>query len=416
MTDAQQQADIGYDPFDITVMANPYPYYRKLREQAPVYYTPKYDTFWLSRFTDVVEMLEKPTNVLIPSESSIPMPEVLLRHHDGKPPRASLEPLAPMTLLHSPVYDEIRRAHAKPFSARSVAQLEGFSREVSRRLLAENLPRGTFDLFLDYGGMLSALLTCKLFGIDDSEAHDILETVNATTSYDPERGGIDNALFFSRMKRFMLPSIARRRAAGADGSEPLFDGLIAYRMSHDGRPLTDDEIADELTCAFIANTETPGKVAAQGLLALQRRPGQLAEVRADLAANVRVAAEEMLRFCAPAQWFLRTIHEDTEIAGVAMRAGQRVAGLSTSASRDEREFENSEEFVWNRPIRKQLAFGMGLHHCLGLHIARLQIRVLVEEFLARVNEYSFDLEKAVLRPSYFHWAYSSLPVTVSSYD
>lgn len=416
MSDIQQRDEIGYDPFDVKVMADPYPFYRRLRREAPVYYTPKYDTFWLSRFEHVVEMLEKPRNVLLSTESSIPMPEVLLRHHDGPPPRASLDPLSPMTLLHSPVYEEIRFAHAKPFSLGSVKRLEAFTRTTARRLLDEALPRGTFDLFLDYGGMLSALLTCKLFGIDAAEARTILETVNATTSYDPERGGIDNALFFSRMKRFMLPSIARRRREGADGSEPLFDGLINYRLPPDDRPLTDDEIADELTCAFIANTETPGKVAAQGLLALLENPDQLAEVRRDLAVNGPVATEEMLRLLAPAQWFLRTIHVDTEIGGVPMRAGQRVAGLVSSAGRDEREFDNAEAFIWNRPIRRQLAFGMGLHHCLGLHIARLQIRVLVEEFLARVHDYSFDLDQAVLRPSYFHWAYSSLPVTVSRYD
>ena len=148
------------------------------------------------------------------------------------------------------------------------------------------------------------------------------------------------------------------------------------------------------------------------MLELSRRPDQLAAVREDLARNVPIATEEMLRLLAPAQWFLRTIHEDTVISGVAMKAGQRVAGLVSSAIRDEREFVDSEEFIWNRQIRKQLAFGMGLHHCLGLHIARLQIRVLVQEFLARVVDYSFDLDKAVLRPSYFHWAYSSLPVTV----
>jgi cytochrome P450 len=407
--------DIGYDPFELQVMSNPYPYYRKLRESYPIYYTPKYDTYWISRYADIEQMLALGSNVLISSESSIPMPAVLLNHHKGKPPQASLNPMAPMTLLHSPHYDEIRRAHAKPFTPGSVAQLEDFSRTTVRRLLDECLPRKSFDLFLDYGGMLSALLTCKLFDVDASQAREILLTVNATTSYDPERGGIDNSLFFSRMKRFMVPSIARRREAGADGSAPMFDSLIKYRTKPDGRALTDDEIADELTCAFIANTETPGKVAAQGLLELSRRADQLAAVRQDPARNVPVAAEEMLRLLAPAQWFLRTIHEDTEIGGVPMKAGQRVAGLISSANRDEREYDQSEEFIWNRRIRKQLAFGFGLHHCLGLHIARLQIRVLVQEFLARVTDYEFDLDKAVLRPSYFHWAYSSLPVIVSGW-
>jgi cytochrome P450 len=408
----QTHPDIGYDPFDVTVMTNPYPYYRQLRASYPVYYTPKYDTFWLSRFADIEQMLSIGSETLISSESSIPMPEVLMQHHNGPPPKASLNPMSPMTLLHSPHYEEIRRAHARPFSPAGVARLEEFTRSTARRLLDECLPRKSFDFFLDYGGMLSALLTCQLFDIEPSVAPEILRTVNATTSYDPDRGGIDNSLLFSNMKKFMLPSIARRRAAGADGSVPLFDPLIHYRTKPDDRALTDDEISDELTCAFIANTETPGKVAGQGLLELLRRPEQLAAVRADLPHTVPIAAEEMLRFCAPAQWFLRTIHQDTVIGGVAMKAGQRVAGLVTCANRDEREFENSEEFVWNRKIRKQLAFGLGLHHCLGLHIARLQIRVLVQEFLTRVQRYRFHLDQAVLRPSYFHWAYSSLPITV----
>src|SRR5215475_115226 len=133
--------DIGYDPFNLQVMSNPYPYYRQLRASHPIYYTPQYDTFWVSRFADIEQMLAIGSNVLISSESSIPMPEVLLKHHDGKPPKASLDPMAPMTLLHSPHYDEIRRAHARPFMAASVAKLEEFSRATARSLLDDCLPR-----------------------------------------------------------------------------------------------------------------------------------------------------------------------------------------------------------------------------------------------------------------------------------
>ena len=412
MLDGDVTDEIGYDPFDVTVMTDPLPYYERLRSECPVYYTPRYDTFWLSRFDDIVEMLQVSADALISSESSIPMPEVLLRHHGGTPPKASTDPMAPMTLLHNPHYIDIRFAHLKPFRASSVRELEGFVRAQAIALLEELLPRGKFDLFLDYGGMVSALLTCHLFSIDPASAKDILTTVNAITSYDPDKGGIDNNLFFTRLKHFMVPSVARRRAEGADGSVPMFDGLINYRTKPEGRALSDDEIADELTCAFIANTETPGKVAAQGLMALADRPEQLREVTADLAANAPVATEEMLRYCAPAQWFLRTVHQDVTIAGTEMKAGQRVAGLVACANRDEREFPNPQEFIWNREIRQQLAFGLGLHHCMGLHVARLQIRVLVEEFLKRVSRFRFPLEEAVLLPSYFHWAYSSLPVEI----
>jgi hypothetical protein len=87
--------DIGYDPFDVKVMTNPHPYYKRLRNERSVYYTPKYDTFWLSRFQDIVEMLSIGDNALVSSESSIPMPEVLLEHHKGEPPKASLDPISP---------------------------------------------------------------------------------------------------------------------------------------------------------------------------------------------------------------------------------------------------------------------------------------------------------------------------------
>lgn len=407
-----QGTDIGYDPFDIAVMANPLPYYERLRREQPVYYTPQYDTFWLSRFDDIVELTMADPDSVISSESSIPMPEVLLKHHDGKPPFASTNPMSPMTMLHNPHYREIRAAHARPFLPAAVKALEGFVRDHCVRLLDEWLPRRKFDLFLDYAGMVSALITCKVFDVEPAEAEDLLNTVNAITMYDPDRGGIDNALFFTRLKRFMVPAIARRRTAGPDGSMPIFDGLLLYRTKPDGRALTDDEIADELTCAFIANTETPGKVAARGLLELSRRPGQLAEIRLDLATNARIATEEMLRFGVPNQWFLRTIHKDIVIAGTPMKAGQRVAGLVACGNRDESVFENAGEFIWNRPIARHVAFGFGLHHCMGLHIARLQIRVAVEEFLKRVGHYRVHVDEAILRPSYFHWAYSSLPVEI----
>jgi cytochrome P450 len=172
------------------------------------------------------------------------------------------------------------------------------------------------------------------------------------------------------------------------------------------------EIADQLVCSFVANTETPPKPAGQGLLALAQHPDQLARVRADLDTNVPIAAEEMLRICTTAQWTIRTAHRDVTVAGQFIRAGQRVLVSPFSAARDEREFENAEQFIWNRPIRRSLTFGYGQHHCIGNHIARLQIRLLVREFLARVSAFEFDLAEAEHSASYFHWGYTKLPVVI----
>jgi cytochrome P450 len=242
----------------------------------------------------------------------------------------------------------------------------------------------------------------------------VLEAVNASSRTDLD-GGFDMSAH-RRLCSLIVPQVAARRAelaAGAADSWPLGDGLINLHL--EGRPLSDLEVAMNLLCVLVGGTETLPKVVAHGLLELLRHPGQLAEVRADLAANCQVAIEEMYRFCGPAQWFLRTVRKDTTIAGTPVRAGQRVAYLPQSAGRDPREFEDPDDFRWNRPIRRTLSFGLGQHFCIGIHLARLEGRVLLEEFLSRVTDYEIDIDAAVRYPSSFQWGYNELPVVIKGY-
>ena len=141
---------------------------------------------------------------------------------------------------------------------------------------------------------------------------------------------------------------------------------------------------------FIGGTETVPKIVAHGLWELIRRPDQLAAVRADLDANVPVAREEMIRYCAPAQWFARTVRKPFTIHDTTIEPGQRIITLLASANRDEREYPDPDEFIWNRPIERSLAFGRGQHFCLGFHLARLEIAVMVAEWLKRVPDYRID--------------------------
>ena len=150
----------------------------------------------------------------------------------------------------------------------------------------------------------------------------------------------------------------------------------------------------------------------QILALLSAAPDQLAQVREDLETNVPVAVEEMIRFCAPAQWFARTAHRDVSVAGADIRRGQRVIVLFGSAARDEAEFDEPDRFVWNRKIERVLSFGTGQHYCIGIHLARLELRIMVEAFLRRVERFGFDMDKAVRFPSSFQWGWNSLPVIV----
>jgi cytochrome P450 len=401
------------DLFSPQVIANPQPAYKELRDNCPVYYSDEYDTFFFSRFADVWEVLRIGENALLATESNLPTPEYLRKQrNDGAPPFASNNPMAPGPRLPSPWYEEMRLAHTAPLRPKSVAALKDFVRNLARERLALLLPRRKFNLTMDYAGIVGVRVICSLFGLPPSRAEALMNKINEITRYSPEKKSIDLATFFTELTQDILPAILSRRAAGADGSNGLIDGLINYRMAPDQRALSDQEIADQLVCAMVGGIESMPKVTAQGVMELWRRPQQLAAVRADLAANVPVAVQEMLRYCAPAQYTFRTAHKDITVAGQHVKAGQRVACMLYSASRDEREFEDPDSFIWNRPIRRVLSFGLGQHHCIGKHLAQLEVTTLVHELLSQVDSFEFDLGDAVQNAGVMQRGWINLPIVV----
>ncbi len=148
---------------------------------------------------------------------------------------------------------------------------------------------------------------------------------------------------------------------------------------------------------------------------LWQRPDQLDAVRADIDANVAIAVNEMVRFTAPAQYTFRTAHKDITVAGQDIKAGQRVACLFRSAARDEREFENPDDFIWDRKIPRVISFGLGQHHCIGKHLALLEIKTMTAAFLRKVKSVEFLTDEATRNPSCFQWGYTRLPVRVTGY-
>ena len=391
-------------------MANPLPFYARLRREAPVLFLEKYDSFVFSRFQDILDVMTTPDNVFVASESTLPTRDTLLSHNHGVIPAVPMDPIPPGPLLGSPHFEVLRTAHMRPFRPSHVRAMAGFIQRICDERLGALLPKGQFDLTQDYGGHVAAATMCHLFDLPLTKAGEVLELVNDLSRTDKEGGATDVPTIIGSCVGMMIESITRRREAGADGANPLIDGLI--QLGHYGRPLSNVEVATQLVCAFIGGTETVPKIAAHGLMELARHPDQLAEVRSDLAANVPLAVEEMIRFCAPAQWFARTAHRDVTVAGVEVRKGQRVIALFGSAARDEAEFDEPDRFIWNRPIKRVLSFGAGPHYCIGIHLARLELRILVETFLRRVGSYSFDMAGAVRLPSSFQWGWNRLPVIV----
>ncbi|MBW0019831.1 MAG: cytochrome P450 [Mycobacterium sp.] len=391
-------------------MANPLPYYRILRDQHPVYYMPQWDTFALSRFDDIWQVLEVNDGTFVATEGTLPPAAVLAKHNTGPVADPPLHPMPFHAVFDTDLYSEIRRAHSHPLRPRSVAGLEARIRELANERLDLLLPQGSFDLTQDYGGIVAASMVCDLLGLPTDLAPHVLAAVNAGSLAEPGVG-VDTAEARPNYLEYLIPVVQRRRADQSAGALPVVDGLLGYRLP-DGSALNDVETATQMLCIFIGGTETVPKIVAHGLWELSQRPDQLAQVRADPVANVPVAREEMIRFCAPAQWFARTARKPFTIHDLTIEPGQRVITLLASANRDEREYPEPDEFIWNRPIVRSLAFGRGQHFCIGYHLARLEVAVLVQEWLRRVPDFAIRGEDATRFPSSFQWGWNKIPVEV----
>lgn len=400
--------DFSYDPFDPAVMADPLPFYRTLRDQYPVYYVEKWDTYAVSRFEDIWRVLEVNDGTFVASEGTLPAATVLATRNDGPVPDPALHPMPFHANFDAPIYDTVRRCTSAPFRPRSVGKLADRIRALANERLDELLPRGTFDLTQDYGGIVAASMVCELLGLPIDLAADVLATVNAGSVAQPG-SGVEVANARPGYLEYLIPIIQRSRTV--PGENPIADSLIEYRLP-DGSAFNDVEAATQLLGIFIGGTETVPKIVAHGLWELGRRPDQLSAVRSDLDAHVPVAREEMIRYCAPAQWFARTVRKPFTLHDTTLRPGQRIITLLASANRDEREYPEPEAFIWDRPIERLLAFGRGQHFCLGVHLARLEIGIMVTEWLNRVGEWRIDGEAAYRPPSSFQWGWSSVPVEV----
>jgi cytochrome P450 len=400
----------SYDPFDPAVMADPLPYYRTLRDDHPLFYLEKWDTYALSRFADIWAVLEVNDGTFVASEGTLPAATVLAARNDGPVQDPPLHPMPFHANFDTPIYDSVRRCTSTQFRPKSVTVLADRIRELANQRLDELLPRGSFDLTQEYGGIVAASVVCELVGLPTDLAPDVLATVNAGSLAEPG-SGVEVANARPGYLEYLVPIVQRRRTEVADGGLPIVDNLISYRLP-DGSELSDVEAAVQMLGVFIGGTETVPKIVAHGLWELSRRRDQLAAVRHDLEANVPVVREEMIRFCAPAQWFARTARRPFTIHDTTIEPGQRIITLLGSAARDEREYANADEFLWNRRIERLLAFGRGQHFCLGVHLARLEIGIMVTEWLKRVPDFHVDEDAAFRPPSSFQWGWNRVPVQV----
>jgi cytochrome P450 len=206
------------DPLSVDEIGDLPSFYRDLRDHHPMYYYPDYDTFFVSRFEDVWELLRIGDNTFSAVETNLPTPDYLRSHRNtGKPPAfASTNPMVAMPALASPWYEEMRGAHMAPLKPKAVAGLADYIRERTHARLDDLLPRGKFDMVTEFAGVVAAASICRLFGLPPEQAQALFDGVNEATR-PAANGSVDFAHFFRLVKQTIVPCIAARRGAGADG-------------------------------------------------------------------------------------------------------------------------------------------------------------------------------------------------------
>ena len=405
-------ATFRYDLFSPEAMRDPHIFYPVLREEHPAYFLPEYDSWVFSRFQDVWDGFMDAEHYS-EAEGQLFAPEALRTHHRGNPPEPRIEPVKAMFLwLDPPVQTRFRQLLAPPFLKGSINRLEPLVTEIVRKRLAELLPTGRFDLNADFGSYVSAHVTQQVMGLSFDDTGHVVDLINRLVYRNPGQAGSTPEGMAARDElHALLRGEVQRRRRGQGPVSPVIDPLIGADII--GRALADEEIAVDAMAILVGGTETLPKIFAGGLLELSRQADQLAQVAADPDAHSEAAFEEMLRYNAPAQWFGRTVKKRCELGGIVLEPGQRVILLIASANRDPREFDRPDEFVWNRKARRMLSFGVGPHFCIGIHLARLEGRIMLREFLKTVSRFEIEPEAGHFAESEFQIGWTSLPVRIT---
>jgi cytochrome P450 len=287
-------------------------------------------------------------------------------------------------MMDDPRHARIRRLVSSGLTPRMIRRVEDDLRQRARVLLDSVVSGAAFDFVREIAAELPMQMICLLLGVPETERHWLFEAVEPGFDFRGSRKSfetdIDSVAARQRMTDYGNALVAEKRRT--PGDDMLSIVATATLADADPPQLTATELYMFFSLLFSAGAETTRNALAGGLLALAERPQQYERLRSD-PARLSTAVEEILRWTSPSPSKRRTATRATELAGIAIAAGDKVVVWEGSANRDERVFERAHEFDIDRAPNPHLGFGHGLHYCLGANLARLEMRVLFEELLPR---------------------------------
>ncbi len=375
---ALREEPLEFNPMLPEYRADPYPFYHRFRQVDPVHWS-DFLGFWvLTRYADIVAVLRDPRFSANPGlwEGY----QDFLQSIGGRGPLSAMEEKW-MLFMDPPDHTRLRTLVGKAFTPRVVEGLRPHIREVVADLLKAAEAKGAMDLIADLAYPLPVIVIAEMLGVPTEDrdlfkgwSRDLARTLDPVVTPEIIARGNEATLAFMDYFRHL---IARRRR---EPREDLMSALIAAEEG--GERLNEEELLATCVLLFGAGHETTMNLIGNGMLALLRHPAELKKLR-EHPSLIQSAVEELLRYDGPVQITARVAMEDVEVGGKTVRKGQQVLLVLGAANRDPAQFSDPDRLDLGRSENRPLAFGHGIHFCLGAPLARVEAQMAIGMLLDR---------------------------------
>ena len=400
-----QDSDLSlYHLLDPEVLANPYPLYHRLRTEDPVHWDPFLHTWVVTRYADVVTVLQHF------SASRTPTPQHLTAL--GLPAWVSIAEVLvrQMLFLDPPAHGRIRSLAAHAFSSRRVEALRTHIQDITECLLDVVQDKGHMDVIADLAYPLPTIVTAELMGLPTT---DWKRFVAWSAVFAQALGNFEHNPDHTPRVLHSLEEMCLyfRDAVHARRKHPS-DDLICALMStqHDGDSLTEEEVIANSILIMTGGQETTTNLIGNGILTLLRHPDQLEKLRAD-SSLMPSAIEELLRYESPIQYTSRLAPSDVQLGEKMIHKGQAVIAVLGAANRDPERFLDPECLDISRQENRHLAFAWATHFCFGAPLARLEAHLTFNTLLRRMPNLSLTTDSVRWRENLSFRGLMTLPVT-----
>ncbi|MGW5384441.1 cytochrome P450 [Nocardia sp. NPDC003963] len=392
-------SDVYYDPYDVELNADPYPMFKRLRDERPLYYNETHDFFAISRFADVnAALIDKDTF----SSARGAIIELI---------KANIE-IPPGVLIFEdpPIHTMHRKLLSRMFTPRKISALEEKVREFCRRSLDPLVDTGRIDFIADLGAQMPMRTIGMLLGIPEEDQEAVRDFANDQMR--TEEGKPMEVSTESLASGELFEKYVDWRAENP--SDDIISELLNVEFEDETgtlRHLTRAEILTYINVVSGAGNETTTRLIGWAGKVLSEHPDQRRELVRN-PALIPAAIEELLRYEPPAPHVARYVTRDIEFHGTTVPEGSAMMMLIGAANRDHRQFApDGDVFDIHREAKPHLAFSVGTHFCMGSALARLEGRIALEEILKRFPEWEADATNAKLSPTSTVRGWESMPAT-----